>query len=336
MNPLLLIPLVVSFFTVLLLIPSWIRKAQQIGLLWDDMNKLKAPKVAGSGGLIVIMAFIISILFYIAYRVFFLQTSAFLIEILALLAVVLVLAGIGLVDDLFGWRKGGLSMRSRLILVAFASVPLMAINAGKSIISLPLIGQVDVGIFYPLIFIPIGILGASTTFNFLAGFNGLEAGQGVLILAGAAAVAWMTGNTWIAFIALCMVAALIAFLLFNKYPARVFPGDVLTYPIGGLIAILSILGNFEKIAVFFFIPVILEVLLKLRGKLVKQSFGKPLKDGTLDLKYDKIYGLEHLVIYIYRRSGIAPTERTVVITIWIAQLLIILLGFILFRQGLVM
>ncbi|HIF03136.1 MAG TPA: glycosyl transferase family 4, partial [Nitrospinaceae bacterium] len=32
--------------------------------------------------------------------------------------------------------------------------------------------------------IPLGIVGAATTFNFLAGFNGLETGQGILIFSG--------------------------------------------------------------------------------------------------------------------------------------------------------
>lgn len=332
-NYILILPILASFFITLFLLPFWIRKAKQLGLMWDDMNKLKAQKVAGSGGLIAILGFIISSFLYVAYRIFYFKSTLYVLEIFAMLSVVLLLAGIGLIDDLFGWQHGGLSKRSRIILVALASIPLIAINAGKSSISLPFDGLLNLGLIYPLIIIPIGIVGATTTFNFLAGFNGLEAGQGILLLSAAAIVSYFTGYPWLALVAICMIASLFAFLLFNFTPARVFPGDVLTYSVGGLIAIFAILGNFEKIAVFFFIPYVLEVILKARGKLIKQSFGHPNADGSLSLKYDKIYGLTHLSIYILNSLGIKATEKRVVYLIWAFQILIILIGLIIFKNG---
>ena len=329
----LFIPILASFFVTLFLLPFWIRKAKQIDLQWDDVNKLHSEKVSGSGGIIVIIGFSLGLLLFIAYRVFILQNTEHLIEILAILSTVLMLAGIGLVDDLLGWRKGGLSKRSRIISVAFASIPLIVINAGKDIISLPIIGIIDAGIIYPLMFIPIGIIGASTTFNFLAGFNGLEAGQGVLLLSALSVVAYYTNNPWLAVIGLCMIAALIAFLIFNFYPSKIFPGDIMTYSIGGSIAIMAILGNFEKIAIFFFIPIIIEFFLKSRGSFIKQSFGKPEKDGSLNLKYNGIYGLTHLSIYSMKKLNIIPTEKRVVYSIWAFQLLIIIIGFLIFGKG---
>jgi UDP-N-acetylglucosamine--dolichyl-phosphate N-acetylglucosaminephosphotransferase len=218
-------------------------------------------------------------------------------------------------------------------MVLFAAVPLMVINAGKHTMSIPFLGVVDFGLLYPLLLIPIGIVGATTTFNFLAGFNGLEAGQGVIILSALSLVAYLTGSSWLSLILLIMVVALLAFLIYNFYPAKVFPGDTLTYSIGGLIAISAILGNFEKIAVFFFIPYILEVILKSRGKLVKQSFGKINKDGSLDLLYPKIYGITHLAIFSLKKLGIKPTEKKVVYFIWAFQILIVILGLIIFREG---
>ncbi|MDO8563649.1 MAG: glycosyl transferase family 4 [Nanoarchaeota archaeon] len=328
-----LIPIILSFLVVLLLMPFWIRKSKQIGLVWNDMNKYYKTSVSGSGGIITVLGFLIGILIFIAYRVFSLNSQEFLVELFAILVIVLMLSGIGLIDDLLGWRRGGLSKRSRIILVALAAIPLMAINAGKSIINLPFFGTIDIGVFYPLIMIPLGIIGATTTFNFLAGFNGLEAGQGILLLSATGFVAFLTGNTWITIVSLIMIASLLAFLRYNAFPSSVFPGDSLTYSVGGLIAILAILGNFEKIAFFFFIPYIIETILKIRGKLIKQSFGKPLPDGSLDLLYNKIYGLEHLAIYFFKKINIKPTEEKVVGLIWIFQILVIIIGFIIFREG---
>jgi UDP-N-acetylglucosamine--dolichyl-phosphate N-acetylglucosaminephosphotransferase len=332
-SPILLIPILASFLIALLLIPFWIRKSKQIGLLWEDVHKIPKKKVAGSGGITTIIAFVIGVLLFISFRVFILKNEDFLIEILALLTTILLATGIGLIDDLLGWRKGGLSRRSRIILIALAAIPFMAINAGRGQVALPFNGIVDLGILYPLIFVPIGIVGATTTYNFLAGYNGLEAGNGVLIISALGIVAFLTGNSWLSIIAFCMVAALLAFLTFNFYPARIFPGDSLTYAIGSLIAILAILGNMEKIAVFFFIPFILETIIKGRGKYLKQSFGIPKKDGSLALKYNKFYGLEHITIYLLNISGIKATERKVVISLWIFQLVIIIMGLIIFRHG---
>ena len=35
----LLIPILLSFLITLFVIPFWIKKAKDIGLIWDDMNK---------------------------------------------------------------------------------------------------------------------------------------------------------------------------------------------------------------------------------------------------------------------------------------------------------
>src|SRR3989338_4548507 len=101
----LVIPILMAFFISLLFIPSWIKKANKIGLNWEDMNKTPKRKVAGSGGIVMVLAFVIGILIYVAYRTFILKSDYFLIEILAILSVVLFLAGIGIVDDLLGWHS---------------------------------------------------------------------------------------------------------------------------------------------------------------------------------------------------------------------------------------
>lgn len=329
----LIIPLVSSFLITLFLVPYWIRKGKQIGLVWKDMNKFEEVSAIGSAGLMAVLAFIISVLIYVAYRTFILSTTENLTEIISLTTVILFLAGIGFIDDILGWQKGGLSRRSRLLLVALAAIPLVAINAGKSNVFIPFFGSLDLGLLYPLIIIPLGLIGASTTFNFLAGFNGLEASLGAILLSSISIVAFFTGSPWLAIISLSMVSALLAFLIFNWSPAKVFPGDSLTYSVGGLFAAISILGNFEKIAAFFFIPVILEVFLKGRGSFIKQSFGKPKEDGTLSLRYPKIYSLNHLAIFLLTKSGFKATEKRVVLSIICFQILVILVGFLIFRSG---
>jgi len=307
-----------------------------VGLLWEDMNKFNKPKnVASSGGIVVVMAFVLGVLFYVAIRQFiFKDIDGISLQIFGLLSVILILAIVGLTDDLLGWKHGGLSAKFRIFLAIAASIPLIVINAGVHEIMLPFFGIIELGIIYPLILIPIGITGATTTYNMLAGLNGLEAGQGIIIISFLSFIAYITGSSWISLIGLCMVMSLLVFYYYNKCPASVFPGDILTYSIGALIACMAILGNFEKIAVFVFIPYILETGLKLRGGLKKQSFLIPQKDGSLELPYTKIYGLTHLSLLILKKFKKKVYETDVVYLIFAFQIILCLIALIIFKVDL--
>ena len=52
-NIILIIPVLASFFVTLFLLPLWINKSKEIGLVWTDMNKWFKKEVSGSGGVVV-------------------------------------------------------------------------------------------------------------------------------------------------------------------------------------------------------------------------------------------------------------------------------------------
>lgn len=314
----------IAFLTTALILPKWIRRAKGEGLVGKDVHKKGRKEIAEGGGIAVLVGFIISIMLYIAIKTFVFNDQTKLIEIFALMGVLFFASIVGVFDDLLGWKRG-LGRKSRIVLVLFAAVPLMAINAGNATIL-----GINFGLLYPILIIPLAIIGTTTTFNFIAGYNGLETSQGILILTALSIVNFIEGNWWLSLITMCLVSSLIAFYIFNKYPAKVFPGDILTYSVGAMIGCVAILGNIEKIALFFFIPYILEVFLKARGRLKKESFSKVEKDGSLSSKYGKIYGLEHLAVSILKK--IKPSKKAyeweVPFVINIFQLAIIVLGFI--------
>jgi len=70
MNIILSIPLIISILTVILFLPIWIKKAKKIGLVWDNMNEFAKGKIAGSGGIVVVMGFVFGVLLYIALKTF--------------------------------------------------------------------------------------------------------------------------------------------------------------------------------------------------------------------------------------------------------------------------
>ena len=91
-----------------------------VGVVWEDMNKLGRPKnVAGSGGVIFNFGFILGILLYIAFNTFYAENTLNLIQIFALLACIILASWIGFIDDVLGWKKGGLSKKTRIIILLF-------------------------------------------------------------------------------------------------------------------------------------------------------------------------------------------------------------------------
>lgn len=320
----LLFPIMIGFFITLFFAPNWILRAKKAGLVGKDMQKKDKEEIPEAGGISVLLGFVLGVLSYIAIRTFVLDTQSMTIEIFALLSTTIMIGFVGFVDDILGW-KIGLNKKTRILFLLFAAIPLMVINVGES----RMMG-IEFGILYPLFFVPLGIVGASATFNFIAGYNGLETSQGIIILSALCIATWLNGSSWLSVISLIMVFCLLAFYLFNKYPSKVFPGDVLTYSVGSLIAVMAILGNIEKIAVFFFIPYIIETGLKIRGGLKKQSFAKLEESGSLSLPYKKFYGIEHIAVFLLNKYRGVALEKEVVLLINLFQIFVIIIGFALF------
>jgi len=316
---------VIALIVTMFVIPFWIRRARKHKLVAKDINKIKAS-AAELGGLCVVIGFLAGILCFVAYDVFVNNSSASLVHLFAGLCSILIATLIGLSDDILGWKLG-FKQWHKVLLSILAALPIVVINAGESLITIPFLGQINVGLFFPLLFVPIGIVGASNGFNMIAGFNGLEAGMGVLILSALGWIAYSLNQSIAAIFAFCMVGALIGFLFFNWYPAKIFPGDSLTYPVGTAIALVAILGNIEKSALIIFIPYFIEFILKARGRFQKESFGKPKKDGSLTNRYDKWYGLEHVMISFWEYTRFKSTEQKVVIGLLCIQCCFIGLSF---------
>ena len=314
MEPLLALSFVISFAVTLVLTPHWIKAAKRVGLVGRDMNKYDKPEVAEMGGIAVLAGFLAGIFYYIGLSTFYFKQNGFIVYIFAAISSILIISIVGIIDDVLGW-KIGLKQWQKPLLTLAAALPMSAINAGKSTMILPFIGAVDFGILYPLLIVPIGIAGASNGFNMLAGYNGLEAGMGIIITTALSYVAYTNGYPWVSVLGMCMVFSLLAFLRYNWYPAKVFPGDTLTYSVGALIACLAILGNMEKVAVLLFLPYYFEFILKLRSKLKAESFGKPKEDGSLELPYERIYGIEHLAIAFIKKIKNKAYERDVTLLI---------------------
>lgn len=301
---------------------KWIRKAPGIGLLGQDMNKPNKHQVPEMGGVCVVFGFVLGILIYIGILTFY-QGSSNYTSILATLCTVLMACIIGMMDDVLGW-KAGLRQWQKPIFMLFAAMPMMVINAGHTTMVLPIIERVDLGILYPLLIVPIGIVGASNAYNMVAGYNGLETGMGVIILSAMGYVAMSRVTMDAAALSLTMVGALLAFLYFNWYPAKVFPGDTMTYSVGALVACIAILGDMEKIAILLFLPYGVDFVIQARGKFKREAFARVNEDGSLEKPYKSIFHMTHLAIAMLKRVKGKVYEKDVVLLMYGIELAIII------------
>lgn len=254
----------------------------------QDMAKPGKVFIPKMGGLAITMGFSISILLSLRFI-----NNTHAIELLAGLVTIFLINMIAFLDDIFIIRRAW-----RIILPGIAALPLIIVDTGVPTVHL-LGREIYLGGLYTYLFIPIGVIACANLINILAGFNGLEAGAGAIACTSifTASIILMglePGKHSITapLIMAAMAGASLAFLLFNWYPAKIFPGNVGTYVIGASIASAVIIGNIEKVGIIALTPQIIEFFLKMRSKFRAKNFGTPM-NGRLVYE-GRVYSLTHL------------------------------------------
>ena len=258
-----------------------------------DMHKSGKPAVPEMGGIAVVAGFVGAALVGICLHTFF-GFQFGLAAVLAALLAVTITALIGLYDDMFDMRQW-----VKAVLPLMAAVPLMAVEmtGGHSVISIPFLGMVQFGIFYPLLLIPLAIAVCSNLTNMMAGFNGMEAGLGIIMFATLAVVAFLNGQAEMTVLCVAMLGALFGFIPFNWYPAKVFIGDVGTFSIGAALAAAVIISNLKAAGAILVIPFVVDWFLKAASKFPKTvvELGK---DGKLHAPPGRPRGMADLILKV--------------------------------------
>ncbi|MFA5147361.1 MAG: hypothetical protein WC515_08295 [Candidatus Omnitrophota bacterium] len=253
-----------------------------------DMAKPGDVYIPTMGGIAIALGLVISLL--LSLKVIDGDNAA---DLMAGLITIILIALIGVFDDILIVRRIW-----RILLPGMAALPLIMVDSDPT--KIDIFGYVlEISRFYSYTIILIGVITCANLVNILAGFNGLEAGCGAIACASLFAVSAMLMkmepykySASSSMIALTMCAACLAFLVFNWYPAKIFPGNVGTYTIGAAIASVVIIGDMEKAGVIALTPQVAEFFLKMRGGFRAANFGM-LVNGTL--KYEgKVYSLTHL------------------------------------------
>jgi UDP-N-acetylglucosamine--dolichyl-phosphate N-acetylglucosaminephosphotransferase len=307
-----IVPAIVSFIITVISTKFLMSYFFSAGIVAEDKNKEKTIKLPGSGGVAVAFGIVVGILVYIFGGSFVFTPVLSISNLMAIALSIMLIAFVGFLDDVNVKSKSvrttgmmdirqGLKQWQKPLLTVVGALPLIAINAGVSIVSIPLIGQVDLGLLYPLFVLPLAIIFVPNAVNLLGGFNGLEAGTTLVASLGFLIYSVFFGTYTGALISSILFASLLAFLLFNAYPAKILSGDSLPYTIGAAFVAIMAMGEAESFGVIIFIPWIVEFFLHARKKFDVTDLGIRQKDGTLKAPYGKkIYSLTHVMMNLKR------------------------------------
>lgn len=319
----LFISLLISIIFSVIFAKFVIKQSHKIGRnLLKDKNVKGDPLVAGMGGTALLFGFIFGVFTIITYNTVLLGTVAS-ISLFAIISTIIITAMIGIFDDLFE-----IPQKIKMFLPMIAAIPLIAINAGDTIMTLPLIGTIDFGIIYLLLLIPLAVTVVSNLTNMLAGFSGNEGTMGIIIFITLSIISVLIGNLEILYVTIPLIGGLIGLLYFNLHPAKIFPGDIGTFIIGGAIASIVIVYNMETIGVILMIPYMIDFVLKARKGMPK-TYVNPDANGRLYPPKGEIRGLIDLILV----SGKGLTIRQVILSTALIQTMfgIIAIAYILMR-----
>ena len=288
----LILILLISFIISFILFPVMIFRLKKAGIVGKNMNSEIQEEVAEMGGLVMVAGFGAGIFTVIAVKTFFnIFPSVDLISILVALSTILIVVLIGIFDDLVSMPQ-----QIKAFMPLFAALPLIVIKEGSTFMRIPFWGNVNFGLLYTLVIIPLEVTIAANAVNMLAGFNGLEVGMGIMAVGSLAIIAYLLGKITVLVILLATLGALLATLYYNWYPAKILVGDVGTLSIGAIIAAVVIMGNFEIAGVILLIPYIVDFLIKAKNHF-PYSFGV-YRDGKLYCPEDGPVGLGQLIMKV--------------------------------------
>lgn len=297
--------LLISFFASFVLFPAMIIRLKKAGIVGKNMHSTIQEEVAEMGGLVMVAGFGAGIFTIIAVKTFLnIFPSVDLIPILVALSTILIVVLIGIFDDLVSMPQ-----QIKAFMPLFAALPLIVIKEGNTFMRIPYWGNVNFGLLYTLVIIPLEVTIAANAVNMLAGFNGLEVGMGIIAMGSLAIIAYLMGKITVLLILLATLGALLATLYYNWYPAKILVGDVGTLSIGAIIATVVIMGNFEIAGVILLIPYIIDFLIKAKNHF-PYSFGV-YKGGKLYCPDSGPVGLGQLIMKLC--GGIS--ERNLVLVL---------------------
>lgn len=261
------------------------------------MKKQGTPTI---GGLIfIISTFIVTIL----YSVFYVKTLKN--DAVIILLIFLAFGFVGFLDDYLKIRrKKNLGLRAYqkmilLMLITFVIYVFSKDTLGTNLY-IPIL-NVNINLYYLYLpFLFIYFTGVTNAVNLTDGLDGLATTVTIIVLIFLFLISFVFGKIDIGIFAFILIGSLIAFLIFNVNPARVFMGDTGSLALGGAVAAISFLLGIELVLVLAGIIYVIEALSVIIQVVVYKFTGKRVfKMAPIHHHFEHLGWSENKIVYVF-------------------------------------
>lgn len=280
----------------------------------DQILKGKDIEVPVGGGLLII-----PLLISISFLVLYFTDYSVTLEIYVLIFTLLSFGLIGLPDDMkkiftkFSGKYSGMKSHhifSLQIIFAVFIALMLYFSIGLNNIFVPFFGNIILGWWY----IPLAILvivSFANAYNISDGLDGLSSGLLTICLFAFLVLAHTVFDESLSVFVGVWIGALIAYLYFNVFPARIYLGDAGAFGFGATLAVVGLLtGKIIGLAVIggVYVVIVASSLLQILSKKILQRKIMPVAPIHMYFKY------------------IGWEEPKIVVRFWLAGAIFAILG----------
>ena len=252
---------ILLFFTTILLIYFIKSHAEKFGLIdipnGRSSHNNHTPKGAGIG-------FFLAVVFISP----FLYSSILKEYIWVFLAIFLVFI-VGILDD-----RHDVSPKSKFVVIIIATFLLYMNDMYISQLGMYFGYEINLG-WFALPFTIFAVVGFTNALNLIDGLDGLAATIGIIMLSAFCIIGYQNDDLFMLSLSSMFIVSLLAFLIFNWYPASIFMGDSGSLTLGFVIAVLAIKSlNYiptASILLITAVPLLDTIIVMLRRKLKGKS-----------------------------------------------------------------
>jgi UDP-N-acetylglucosamine--dolichyl-phosphate N-acetylglucosaminephosphotransferase len=207
----------------------------------------------------------------------------------------------GLIDDLLDIERP-----TKFFIPFLIALPIALLNIDPIINFGPITFKLR--FIYPFILSPIYVSVVANLINMHSGFNGLSTGLSIILVVAILAKSYILYGEKYVLPIMPLLGALIAFMIYDGHPSRLFMGNVGSMLIGSAIGTFVIAFNMEYFGFIILIPHVINFLLFIYWKVANKPW---VKYGSVDengiLKVPNNLTLKWVAPYYYKMTEFQAT-----------------------------
>lgn len=290
--------------------------------IFDKLHSHKAGTPVGGGALIIAVVTILYLIITSVAPYLGIETTSlypFKLEVQIILFTFISFGLLGLYDDIrktFGFQKThfwGLRARYKLLFQTFLAVAISSMlyfSLGIDILNVRFFDVFYIGIWF-IPFSAFVIVSFANAVNISDGLDGLAAGLLLICLIAFLIISASVLDTATSVFIGLWIGALIAFLYFNVWPARVWLGDVGALSFGATLAVIGLMMG-KSIA----LPII-------GGMFVVEAFSSLAQIISKKVRHKRIFEVSPVHLWLQHKGW---EESKIVFRFWLAQTMLAIFG----------